>query len=143
MHIFLALAAGILFGIGLALSGMADPARVQAFLDIFGSWDPTLAFVMGGAIIPMVVAWRIKDRMHAPIAQSDFNIPTSQTIDSHLILGSIIFGMGWAISGFCPGPAIANLGLNPWPAMAFITAMFVGMFLKEISKININEKKRI
>jgi len=122
-----ALFAGILFGIGLAVSGMADPARVQGFLDLFGLWDPTLAFVMGGAIIPMAIAWTLRKRWKAPLAASGFHIPDSVKIDKRLAGGAIFFGMGWGISGLCPGPALVDLAINPLPAIIFSVAMLAGM----------------
>lgn len=123
----IALAAGVIFGAGLAISGMADPQRVQAFLDLFGAWDPTLAFVMGGAIIPMAIAWRIQRRMAAPVAVSRFELPGTTKIDRKLAIGALIFGAGWGIGGLCPGPAIADLAIAPAPAAMFIAAMLAGM----------------
>jgi hypothetical protein len=123
------LVSGALFGAGLAFSGMADPARVQGFLDLFGNWDPTLAFVMGGAMIPMAIAWVIKGSLHAPLAAPVFDLPTSTKLDRPLALGSLLFGLGWGISGLCPGPALADLGVVPLAVMPFILAMFVGMAL--------------
>lgn len=122
----LALVAGILFGIGLAVSGMVDPARVRAFLDLFGHWDPTLGFVMLGAIIPMAVAWRVAATRSAPVAAPAFHIPPTQSIDATLIVGAAIFGIGWGLVGLCPGPALAGLVLRPFPALLFVLAMFVG-----------------
>lgn len=123
----IALAAGLIFGAGLAISGMADPQRVQAFLDLFGAWDPTLAFVMGGAIIPMAIAWRIQRRMAAPVAVSRFELPGTNKIDRKLAIGALIFGAGWGIGGLCPGPAIADLAIAPAPAATFVAAMLAGM----------------
>jgi uncharacterized protein len=122
-----ALLAGSLFGAGLAYSGMADPARVRAFLDLLGDWDPTLAFVMGGAIIPMALAWMWQKRLDAPFADAHFDLPGTTRLDGKLALGSILFGMGWGICGLCPGPAIADLALAPAPALIFVTAMLGGM----------------
>lgn len=126
-QIAIALTAGLLFGAGLAVSGMADPQRVQAFLDLFGSWDPTLAFVMGGAMVPMAIAWRIQRRMGAPVAASRFDLPGTNRIDPRLATGALIFGAGWGIGGLCPGPAIADLAIDPAPAAMFIAAMLAGM----------------
>lgn len=123
----IALAAGLLFGAGLAVSGMADPQRVQAFLDLFGAWDPTLAFVMGGAMIPMAIAWVIQRRMRTPVAASRFELPVTTGIDRKLAIGALIFGAGWGIGGLCPGPAIADLAIAPAPAALFIAAMLAGM----------------
>jgi uncharacterized membrane protein YedE/YeeE len=123
----IALAVGLIFGAGLAISGMADPQRVQAFLDLFGAWDPTLALVMGGAMIPMAIAWRIQRRMAAPVAVSRFDLPGTTKIDRKLAIGAVIFGAGWGIGGLCPGPAIADLAIAPAPAAMFIAAMLAGM----------------
>ncbi|KPF76367.1 DUF6691 family protein [Blastomonas sp. AAP25] len=123
----IALAAGLIFGAGLAVSGMADPQRVQAFLDLFGAWDPTLAFVMGGAMIPMAIAWVVQRRMAAPVAASRFDLPGTNRIDPRLAIGGLIFGAGWGIGGLCPGPAIADLAIAPAPAAMFIAAMLAGM----------------
>ncbi|AOG00375.1 sulfur transport family protein [Blastomonas sp. RAC04] len=123
----IALAAGLIFGAGLAVSGMADPQRVQAFLDLFGAWDPTLAFVMGGAMIPMAIAWAVQRRMAAPVAASRFDLPGTNKIDPRLAIGALIFGAGWGIGGLCPGPAIADLAIAPAPAAMFIAAMLAGM----------------
>lgn len=123
----IALVAGLLFGAGLAISGMADPQRVQAFLDLFGTWDPTLAFVMGGAMIPMAIAWAVQRRMITPVASSRFDLPGTTKIDRKLAIGALIFGAGWGIGGLCPGPAIADLAIAPAPATLFIAAMLAGM----------------
>jgi len=126
-QILVALFAGALFGAGLAFSGMADPARVQGFLDLFGNWDPTLAFVMGGAIIPMAFAWIIQRRLDKPFADAHFSLPGTTLIDRKLIIGAVLFGAGWGISGLCPGPGIADLAINPLPALAFVGALLAGM----------------
>lgn len=123
----IALAAGLLFGAGLAVSGMADPQRVQAFLDLGGDWDPTLAFVMGGAMLVMVIAWAIQRRMAAPVAAGKFDLPATNRIDARLAIGALIFGAGWGIGGLCPGPAIADLAIAPVQAAMFVAAMLAGM----------------
>lgn len=127
-RLLLALFSGGIFGAGLAYSGMADPTRVQGFLDITGRWDPTLAFVMAGALIPMAIAWLLQQRMHKPVADGAFSLPPTSVIDRNLIFGAAIFGAGWGISGLCPGPALADLALNPLPALTFVAAMLAGMF---------------
>jgi uncharacterized membrane protein YedE/YeeE len=127
-----ALIAGALFGAGLAVSGMADPQRVRGFLDLFGTWDPTLAFVMGGAIIPMAIAWRVQNRMAKPVAAARFALPTARDLDPRLIGGAALFGIGWGVAGLCPGPAIADLAIAPAPAAIFIVAMLGGMILHRL-----------
>ena len=132
-QILVALVAGALFGGGLAFSGMADPARVQGFLDLFGRWDPTLAFVMGGAMIPMAVAWVVQRRLDKPFADAHFSLPGTSLIDRKLVIGAVLFGAGWGISGLCPGPGLANLVLNPLPALAFVIALFAGMIAHRVT----------
>ncbi|AJA09122.1 putative transporter component [Sphingopyxis fribergensis] len=132
-RVIAALAAGAIFGAGLALSGMADPQRVRAFLDIFGAWDPTLAFVMGGALAPMAIAWAIQRRMARPILAGVFDLPPTRGIDRPLAVGAVIFGVGWGISGLCPGPAIAGLALAPSHAIVAVAAMGAGMALHRLT----------
>ena len=127
-----ALVAGTLFGAGLAVSGMADPQRVRGFLDLFGAWDPTLAFVMGGALIPMALAWAVQKHMAAPIADMKFSLPTRRDIDPSLIGGAALFGIGWGIAGLCPGPALAGLAIAPVSAAIFVLAMLGGMILHRL-----------
>jgi len=126
------LVSGTLFGAGLTLSGMTDPARVRGFLDIFGDWDPTLAFVMGGAVLVMAVAWRIRGRMLRPVFGEKFSLPDRKDLDGRLIAGSILFGIGWGVGGLCPGPAIASLALSPASVVPFVVAMLAGMVLQKI-----------
>jgi uncharacterized protein len=132
-QLLVALVAGALFGAGLAFSGMADPARVQGFLDLFGQWDPTLAFVMGGAMIPMALAWIIQRRLDQPFADANFSLPGTSLIDRKLAIGAVLFGAGWGISGLCPGPGLANLALNPLPALAFVGALLAGMIAHRVT----------
>lgn len=124
---WLPLVSGILFGSGLALSGMTDPQRVRGFLDLFGRWDPTLAFVMGGAVLVMAVAWAIQRRMTAPLFARKFSLPDRRELDGRLIAGSALFGIGWGLAGLCPGPAIASLALAPASVIPFVLAMLAGM----------------
>lgn len=126
------LAAGTLFGAGLALGGMTDPARVRGFLDLFGAWDPTLAFVMGGAVLVMAIAWRVQPRMARPLFASAFALPDRSDLTMRLIGGSALFGIGWGIAGLCPGPAIAALVIEPLSAATFVLAMLAGMGLVRI-----------
>ena len=125
----LSLLSGSLFGAGLAISGMMDPSRVRGFLDITGSWDPTLAFVMGGATVVMAIAWLVQRRMQRPLTETEFALPGTQLIDRRLISGAVLFGVGWGLAGLCPGPAIASLAVNPLPAAIFVGAMIGGMSL--------------
>jgi hypothetical protein len=132
MRIILALLSGTLFGAGLVISGMADPVRVRAFLDLFGRWDPTLAFVMGGAIVPMAIAWAIQRRLERPLADSAFSLPETRGIDARLAVGAVLFGIGWGLGGLCPGPAIASLSLSTAAVAPFVLAMFAGMGLHRL-----------
>lgn len=127
MRQLIGLLSGLLFGAGLALSGMMDPTRVRGFLDIAGAWDPTLAFVMGGAVMVMALAWLIQRRMHSPAACESFALPGTRLIDGKLIGGSVLFGIGWGLGGLCPGPAIASLPFHPVAAGVFVLAMLAGM----------------
>jgi len=121
------LASGTLFGAGLAISGMMDPLRVRGFLDIAGNWDPTLAFVMGGAVLVMLVAWAIQRRMIRPVMAESFALPGTKLIDGKLISGAILFGIGWGLAGLCPGPAIGALVIEPISAGIFVGSMALGM----------------
>ena len=129
----LALVAGVIFGIGLTLSGMIDPARVRGFLDLFGDWDPTLAFVMGGALIVMAAAWVVQYRMTRPLADTTFHLPPTHRLDAKLLGGAVLFGAGWGLGGLCPGPAVASLGTAPLAAIGtFMAAMLAGMALHKL-----------
>jgi uncharacterized membrane protein YedE/YeeE len=125
-----ALAAGLIFGLGIAVSGMGNPAKVLNFFDIFGTWDPSLAFVMGGALITTAIGYRvIFGRRQAPLFEAKFNLPTARAIDAKLVGGSALFGVGWGIAGFCPGGAIPALGFAPRPTALFLISMGAGMLL--------------
>jgi len=128
------LVSGTLFGAGLALGGMTNPARVRGFLDLFGEWDPTLAFVMGGAMIVMAIAWRVQLRLSNPIFAEGFALPDRTDLTAKLVGGSALFGIGWGIAGLCPGPGIAALVIEPALAAIFVAAMLVGMGLAQISQ---------
>ena len=129
MRLLIAIGCGVLFGAGMIISDMVNPARVLAFLDVTGDWDPSLAFVMGGALIPSGIAWLIHRRMHAPVLAETFDVPTSRLIDRPLIGGAILFGLGWGLVGLCPGPALAALTTASWQAAIFVVAMLAGMTL--------------
>jgi len=118
---------GLLFGIGLLVGGMSNPAKVIGFLDLTGMWDPSLAFVMGGAVIIGLVAFRIAKTRHESLFGRVINLNNMKSIDVSLLAGAAIFGTGWGLSGFCPGPAIVSLGMGEWKAIFFVAAMAIGM----------------
>ena len=121
------LVSGILFGGGLAIGGMTNPVRVRGFLDVLGEWDPTLAFVMGGAVVVMALAWRVQSRMTRPIFAERFSFSDRNRLDLRLIGGAALFGVGWGVAGLCPGPAVASLSVAPAMAIPFVAAMLAGM----------------
>ena len=121
---------GSLFGIGLLFSGMTDTSKVQGWLDVFGDWDPTLAFVMGGAIVPMFFAWKYS-LGRKPMFDDKFPDSPSSDISRDLIIGSVLFGIGWGLAGLCPGPAIASLGFGGTQGVIFALAMICGMWLTQ------------
>lgn len=129
MRLLSALASGLLFGVGLALSGLMNPARVLGFLDITGRWDPTLVFVLGGAVAVSALGYAVSRRLAKPVFARRFEIPTAQTLDATLLLGAGIFGVGWGLVGFCPGPALASLSLGLPKSYVFVLAMLAGMIL--------------
>ena len=133
MHKIIALISGGLFGIGLYISQMTNTRKVQGWLDIFGDWDPTLTFVMGGAIIPMFFAWKIINKRKKTFTGCDIPPRTSRKINQPLIIGSVLFGVGWGLAGLCPGPAIASLSFGESNGVIFLIAMISGMFF--ISKV--------
>ncbi|MDH5453594.1 MAG: hypothetical protein OEY05_02640 [Paracoccaceae bacterium] len=124
--VFAALSGG-LFGAGLFLSGMTDTRKVQGWLDIFGQWDPTLAFVLGGAILPMAIAWRITAKMGRARLGDAFPPPPEPKLGHNLVIGSTLFGFGWGIAGLCPGPAVASLSYGGLGGLIFLLAMMAGM----------------
>lgn len=127
------LLSGTLFGAGLTVGGMTDPARVRGFLDILGAWDPTLAFVMAGALAVMAIAWRVRARMKRPVFAEEFSLPEKQDLDPRLIGGAALFGVGWGIAGLCPGPAVASIAIEPAMALPFVAAMIAGMALYRVA----------
>ena len=127
------LALGLLFGIGLVISGMSDPAKVLNFLDLAGTWDPSLAFVMGGAVIVAFFGYRLVLKRDRPIVGTKFRIPTRTELEPRIFAGPAIFGFGWGLAGFCPGPALTALGLAAPGTLIFVPAMFVGMWLARLA----------
>ena len=121
------LAAGLLFGLGLVVSRMIDPAKVLGFLDLAGHWDPSLAFVMAGAVSVAAVGFGIAGMRAAPLLAEDFRGPTRTAIDRPLVAGALLFGIGWGLVGYCPGPALASLGLGRTETLVFLAAMLAGM----------------
>lgn len=124
-----AIVCGLLFGAGLVVSDMINPARVRAFLDVFGNWDPSLAFVMGGALIPSTLAYVVRNRWQAPLFDDQFHVPPKTGPDARLVAGAVLFGVGWGMVGLCPGPAIAALTTGRWQAGLFVSAMLTGMIV--------------
>lgn len=124
---------GLIFGAGLAVSDMVNPARVLAFLDLAGQWDPTLAFVMAGALVPSAIAYLIRRRLRAPLLEPRFHIPENRAVDRRLLGGAVLFGAGWGLVGFCPGPAISALSLGSWQPWPFVAAMVAGMLLHRLA----------
>jgi len=134
MRNFYALVAGSLFGAGLFTSGMTDTSKVQGWLDLFGDWDPTLAFVLTGAILPMAIAWRFAARRKSTVLGNSFPPSSANELSRGLVIGSFIFGAGWALSGLCPGPAMASLTYNGTGGLIFTAAMLAGMALARYAK---------
>jgi uncharacterized protein len=129
MWLVTSLLCGLLFGAGLVISGMSDPAKVLNFLDLAGTWDPSLIFVMGGAVITSFVGFRVLATRPRPLLGSAFHWPTHREIDMPLVAGAALFGLGWGLSGFCPGPAITAIPLLATGTIVFIPTMLVGMGL--------------
>ncbi len=122
-------ACGLLFGVGLVLGGMTQTAKVIGFLDVTGAWDPSLAFVMGGALAVYAVAWPLIQRRERPLLARRFQVPSRQDLSPRLLGGAALFGVGWALAGFCPGPAIVAVGGGADSALLFLPSMIVGMWL--------------
>ena len=133
---------GLLFGIGLILSGMTDPGKVIGFLDLAGNWDPSLALVMGGAILVGVFAFALAKKRTRSFLGGAMHLPSSRDIDRRLVLGSLAFGAGWGLAGFCPGPAIVSLGAGQPKAVVFVIAMIAGMALFEFTQGKTQGRKR-
>lgn len=128
MRNLFAFIAGGIFGAGLLISGMTDTDKVQGWLDFFGAWDPTLAFVFAGALLPMFIAWRVARSKTTAVLGSAIPAPTAVVIDRRLLAGSVLFGAGWGLTGFCPGPAMASLTFGGIQGLIFMGAMMLGMF---------------
>ena len=128
MRSLLGLFAGLVFGVGLVISGMSDPAKVLNFLDVLGTWDPSLAFVMGGASVAAFIGYRVVWRRPRPLTLGEFQIPTRRDIDAPLLGGAALFGLGWGLGGFCPGPAWTALTLGAPGTLVFLSAMLLGMW---------------
>ncbi|TYB87944.1 DUF6691 family protein [Oceaniovalibus sp. ACAM 378] len=129
MKLFSTYLIGLVFGVGIAISGMANPAKVLNFFDFAGTWDPSLAFVMGGAVVVTFIGYRLVLARRGPLFESGFQLPTSNKIDARLVGGSGLFGIGWGIAGFCPGGALPALGTGRWEVVLFVTAMVAGIWL--------------
>jgi uncharacterized membrane protein YedE/YeeE len=127
-----AFASGLLFGFGLIVSQMVNPAKVLGFLDIFGNWDPSLALVMGGAVVVSALGYLVAKRRGVPMLAPRLEIPTRRDLDPRLIGGAALFGIGWGLAGLCPGPALVGLTFGPWPVFVFVAAMIVGMAIFRI-----------
>lgn len=134
VRILSALLAGLLFGAGIAISGMVSPAKVLNFFDIAGTWDPSLAFVMGGALIVTVIGYRLVLKRPRPIFDQTFHLPTARERDLPLLAGSAVFGIGWGIAGFCPGGAVPALGLGETSALIFVASMLAGIGLARMAR---------
>ncbi len=130
-HLF-SLLTGLVFGAGIAISGMMDPAKVLNFFDLTGTWDPSLMFVMGGALVVTFIGYRLVWRRTAPFFGQQFQVPNSKLIDAKLIGGSALFGVGWGIAGFCPGAAIPALGTGRWEVALFLVSVTCGFYLRRL-----------
>jgi uncharacterized membrane protein YedE/YeeE len=128
-NILVAFVCGLVFGLGLVISQMANPAKVLNFLDFAGRWDPSLAFVMSGAVVTAAIGFRLAWRSKAPLLAESFHLPQKARIDARLVGGAALFGTGWGLVGFCPGPALTALSFGGWEAALFVAAMIVGMML--------------
>ncbi|WP_440909788.1 DUF6691 family protein [Candidatus Pelagibacter sp.] len=128
----ISLVSGIIFGIGLVISEMINPEKVLGFLDLFGNWDPSLAFVMIGALLVSSPLFHLIKKKEKPICEVSFNIPNNKEINKKLVLGSLMFGVGWGLGGLCPGPAISSIALINYYSISFVIAMFVGFYLAKL-----------
>jgi len=131
VNLLFSLAAGLVFGLGLIVSGMSNPAKVQGFLDLAGAWDPSLALVMAGAIAVGFAAFTVAGKRSYSLLGLPMRLPTARQADRRLIAGSLIFGIGWGLAGICPGPALVLVGAGIWQGLLFVAAMLAGMALYE------------
>lgn len=141
MRILSALLVGLVFGVGIAISGMINPAKVLNFFDVAGTWDPSLIFVMGGALITTFIGYRVVLKRPAPLIEPRFSLPTNTVIDARLIGGSAIFGLGWGIAGFCPGAAIPALGSGKVEVMVFVAALLAGIWVAKFIQTKQADRK--
>ncbi len=131
MHVFMALIVGLIFGIGLIVSGMTDPSKVLGFLDLAGAWDPSLGLVMGGAILVGLMAFHVAQKRRRSLLGAVMRLPAATQIDRRLVLGGLAFGVGWGLAGYCPGPALASLATGNAKPLVFSAAMLLGMGIFE------------
>lgn len=132
-RIIIGFAVGLIFGLGLVISGMSNPAKVLNFLDLFGTWDPSLAFVMGGGILVTLIGYRLTWARGMPLIDGRFDLPTKSDLDPRLLSGAALFGIGWGLGGFCPGPALTAIPLAATGTIVFVPAMLVGMWLARLA----------
>jgi uncharacterized membrane protein YedE/YeeE len=142
MQILMAFITGLIFGLGLILSGMTDPAKVIGFLDITGTWNPSLAFVMGGAILIAAITFHFAETRSKALLGDVMRLPTARQIDRRLVLGGLVFGVGWGLAGYCPGPAVASLANGGSKPLIFVVAMIAGMAIFEIQDRRASAQKR-
>jgi len=131
---------GLIFGIGLIMSGMTNPAKVQNFLDLFGTWDPSLALVMGGAILITMPGFWLVQKRQTPFFEDSFLIPQKTNLDFYLLTGSAIFGIGWGLGGFCPGPVIVSISTGSTGTLLFVITMLIGMVLAKLLILRLQKK---
>ena len=142
MQVLMAFITGLIFGLGLILSGMTDPAKVIGFLDIAGAWNPSLAFVMGGAILIAAIAFHFAKTFPKALLGDAMRLPTARQIDRRLVLGGLTFGVGWGLAGYCPGPALTSLAIGGSKPLIFVVAMLAGMAIFEIRDRRSSAHKR-
>ena len=140
MRLLVIYAIGLIFGIGISISGMANPAKVLNFFDVAGAWDPSLAFVMGGALFVTFIGYRIVLQRPAPLMSASFQLPTRTDLDRNLLGGSAVFGIGWGIAGFCPGGALPALGTGRSEVLIFVAALFVGILIARLMQTTLTRR---